>query len=176
MARAGRSRSRGNPTIDFSRDLGFRFLLQFNKNNKQHFSITGNISSSQFCGLAIEYFPFENSDYDFDWYFNIFRKINEYLKPKYSGVNIILPQYMEMYLPLKIVYPLGWVTYFSNESNIKIPKDIGFEAIQEDKGQYIIATRDDFTTNKVSFFAIKEKLIEGMKELKNTCNEYSELR
>jgi len=34
-----------NPTIDFSRDLGLRFLLQFNKNNKQNFSISLQWSS-----------------------------------------------------------------------------------------------------------------------------------
>lgn len=163
-----------NPTIDFTRDYGYRFLLQFNKNNKQHFSITGNISSSQFCGLAIEYFPFENSDYDFDWYMNINRKSNDFLKPKYSGVKIILDQYMELYRPLKIKYPLGWITYFSNESNIKMPKDIGFKVIQEEKGQYIIATREDFTASKESFFEMKERIIEGMKLLKERCPEYKE--
>ncbi|WP_158981186.1 MULTISPECIES: hypothetical protein [unclassified Flavobacterium] len=163
-----------NPTIDFSRDFGYRFLFQFNKNNKQHFSITGNISSSQFCGLGIEYFPFENSDYDFDWYMNIIRKTNDFLKPKYSSVKIILDQYMELYHPLKIMYPLGWITYFSNDSNIKISEKTDFEIIQEENGQYVIATREDFTTNKENFFAIKEKLIEGMKVLKSTCNEYSD--
>ncbi|MBP6385586.1 MAG: hypothetical protein KA327_03100 [Pseudarcicella sp.] len=163
-----------NPTIDFSRDHGFFISFEFQMENKKHFNLFCNLASSQKNSLAIENFPFEKSDYNFDWYFNIFRKINQYLNPKYSGVNIILPQYMEMYLPLKIVYPLGWVTYFSNESNIKMPFDGGFEVIQEEKGQYIIATREDFTASKESFFAMKEHLIEGMKLLKERCPEYKE--
>ncbi|SDD39980.1 hypothetical protein SAMN05216323_11722 [Williamwhitmania taraxaci] len=81
-----------------------------------------------------------------------------------------------MYLPLKVVYPLGWITYFSNESNIKMPTVDGFEIIQDEKGQYIIATREDFTQSKEDFFAMKEKLIDGMKVLKNTCKEYTELQ
>jgi len=163
-----------SPTTDFSRELGFRVLMDFDEKKKKHFSITGNLASSQWNSLAIEHFPLENSDYDFGWYLNILRKINDFLTPKYSGVNIILPQYTEMYLPLKVVYPLGWITYFSNESNIKMPTVDGFEIIQDEKGQYIIATREDFTQSKADFFAMKEKLIDGMKILKNTCEEYSE--
>jgi len=163
-----------NPTIDFSRDHGFNVLLEFEKNKKKHFSLSCNLSSSKWNSLSIENFPFENSDYDFDWYFNILRKTNDFLKPIYSGVNIILPQYVEMYLPLKIAYPFGWITYFSNESNIRIPTDIDFEVKQEEKGQYVIATREDFTASKESFFAMKEKLIEGMNVLKNISPEYSE--
>jgi len=165
------------PTIDFTRELGFMFLLEFKKNNKQQFVITGSMGGTfnpLWNSLSIQNFPIENSDYDFNWYFNILRKANQVLQSSYSGVNIILSQYMEMYLPIKIIYPLGWVTYFSNDSNIKMPTDKGFEVIQEEKGQYVIATREDFTTSKESFFAMKEKLIEGMKVLKNICPEYSE--
>lgn len=163
-----------NLTIDFSRDHGFFVSLEFLKNNKKHFYLLCNIASNQWNSLSFENFPFENSDYDFDWYFTILRKTNQFLKPLYSGVRIILDQYMEMYSPLNIKFPLGWITYFSNESNIKMPSDIGFETIQEEKGQYIIATREDFTQSKESFFAMKDKLINGMKVLKDTCVEYSE--
>lgn len=163
-----------SPNIYFSRDFGFSILLEFKKNKKKHFAISCNIASSQWNSFSIQYFPVENCDYDFNWYFTILKKTNNFLIPIYSGVNIILPQYIEMYLPLKVIYPLGWITYFSNESNIKMPNDKGFEVIQEEKGQYIIATREDFTQSKESFFAMKEKLIDGMKLLKSTCIEYSE--
>lgn len=163
-----------NPTIDFSRDYGFFISFEFQIDNKKHFNLFCNLASSQKNSLSIDNFPFENNDYDVDWYFNIMRKANQFLRPKYSGVNIILSQYIEMYLPLKIIYPLGWITYFSNESNIKMPIVRGFELVEEENGQYIIVTREDFTQNKDSFFVIKEKLIDGMKVLKNICPEYSE--
>jgi len=162
------------PADDIIRVLGFMFLLVFDEKGKNHFSLSGNLSSTKWNSLSIENFTIENSNYDFDWYFNILRKINEFLNPIYSGVNIILPQYIEMYLPLKVIYPLGWITYFANESKIKMPNDIGFEVVQEEKGQYVFATREDFTVDKESFFAMKEKLIEGMKLLKSTCIQYSE--
>lgn len=164
-----------SPTIEFSRDFGFRFLLEFDELKNKHFSITGNISSSRFSDITIEHFPFENNDYDFKWYLNILSKVNDFFKPKYSGVNIILPQFIEMYLPLNVIYPLGWITYFSNYSAISMPENAGFEIIQEEKGQYVISTREDFTASKDDFFAIKDKLLEGMKQLKRTCKEYTEI-
>lgn len=165
------------PTIDFTRELGFMFLLEFKKKNKQHFVITGSMGvtfNPLWNSLSIQNFPIENSDYDFNWYFKVLKTSNIYLQPINSSIRIILDQYMEKYWELKIKYPLGWITYFSKESNIKMPTDIGFEVIQEDKGQYVIAAREDFTTSKESFFAMKEKLIDGMKVLKSTCIEYSE--
>jgi len=164
------------PNEEVINSLGFRFLIIFKKNNKEHFSISGNFSSSdRWNSFAIENFSFENSDYDFNWYFNIIKKTNEFLNPRFSGARIILDQYMQMYWPLNIKFPLGWITYFSNESNIKMPSDLGFEVIQEEKGQYVIATREDFTQSKESFFAMKDKLVDGIKALKNTCSEYSEI-
>lgn len=163
-----------NSTIDFSRSHGFFVSLEFMKGGKKHFNIFCNLSSDQRNSFAIENFPFENSDYNFNWYFNILRKTNQFLKPEYSGVNIILSQYMEMYWSLKIIYPLGWITYFSNESKIKMPSNEGFELIQEESGQYVIVTQEDFTQSKENFFEVKDKLIAGMKLLKNTFSEYSE--
>ena len=165
------------PTIDFTRELGFMFLLEFKKENKQHFVITGSMGvtfNPLWNSLSIQNFPIENSDYDFNWYLKNLKIANLYLKPIYSCIRIILDQYMEKYWELKIKYPLGWITYFSNESNIKMPFDAGFEVLQEEKGQYIITTREDFTTSKESFFAMKDKLIEGMKLLKEKCPEYTE--
>ncbi|WP_164121795.1 hypothetical protein [Sphingobacterium sp. xlx-130] len=163
-----------NPIINFGRDFGFSFLLDFDDTSKKHFSITGNISSSKFSSFSIKHFPFENSDYDFDWYFSVLKLINMNLRPLYSGVKITIEQYMDLYLPLKIKYPLGWITYFSDDSKIKTPDDIGFEVLKVEGGCYIIATRNDFTQSKEEFLEIKDKLIEATKKLKKYSPEYSE--
>ena len=163
-----------NPTIDFSRDLGFTLLLQFFKNRKKRFSITGNISSSRFSSLAITYFPFEDSDYEFDWYFRMLKITTEYFNPLFSGVNIIMSTYIGEYRDLKIKYPLGWITYFSDESKIEIPSDIGFEAEKTEKGVYLILTREDFTQNKEDYFSARDKLLEAMQKIKKNSANYSE--
>lgn len=163
-----------NPTIDFARELGFQILLIFHKNGKEHFSITGNISSSQFSSLAITHFPFENSDYEFDWYFRMLKIITEYFNPIFSGVNIRSSDYIAECRNLKIKYPLGWITYFSDESKIEIPSDIGFEAEKTEKGVYLILTREDITQSKEVYWLAEEKLLEAMQKIKKNSANYSE--
>jgi len=163
-----------NPTIDFARDLGFQILLIFHKNGKEHFSITGNISSSQFSSLAITHFPVKNSDYEFDWYFRMLKIITEYFNPIFSGVNIRSSDYIAECRNLKIKYPLGWITYFSDESKIEIPSDIGFEAEKTEKGVYLILTREDITQSKEAYWLAEEKLLEAMQKIKKNSANYSE--
>jgi len=162
------------PTADFARELGFQILLVFHKNKKMRFSINGNISSSRFSSLAITDFPVKNSDYEFDWYFRMLKIITEYFNPIFSGVNIISSDYIAECRNLKIKYPLGWITYFSDESKIEIPSDIGFEAEKTEKGVYLILTREDITQSKEVYWLAEEKLLEAMQKIKKNSANYSE--
>ncbi len=162
-----------NPKLDYFRDFGFSLLLQFKKNNKQHFSITGNIGTNQFPNLRIEYFPLENSDYDFDWYFTILKEMTIFLNPKYSCVRIILDSFTSEYNKIKIIYPLGWISYFAKDSNIIIPENLGIEVEEAKNGKYLILTRGDFTTSIEKFTEAKDKLMELMLKLKEISPEYS---
>jgi len=70
--------------------------------------------------------------------------------------------------------PLGWLTYFSNDFKPEIPNDLeGIEYEYTDKGKYMILTREDFTTNKETYEAHKQKLLNVMEEIKRRVPEYS---
>lgn len=163
-----------NPTVDFARDIGFRTLFIFFKNGKEHFSITGDISTRQYPSLSITHFPFENSDYNFDWYFKMLKITTEFFNPIFSGVRIVLDSFIDECRDINIIYPLGWVTYFSHESKIEIPPDLGFEMEKTDKGIYLILTREDFTQNKEDYFLAKDKLLEAMEKIKKNSVNYSD--
>jgi hypothetical protein len=70
--------------------------------------------------------------------------------------------------------PLGWITYFSNDCKPEIPNDLkGIEYEFTDKGKYLILTREDFTADKETYEAHKQKLLNLMDEIKNRVPEYS---
>lgn len=69
--------------------------------------------------------------------------------------------------------PLGWITYFSKDSEISIPDDLeGIEYEHTDTGKYLILTREDFTTDKEIYDAHKQKLLDTMEEIKRRVPEY----
>lgn len=163
-----------NPTIEFSRDFGFRLLFQYFKNNKKAFSIMTKLGASEYQELKIEFFKTE-FEYDFTWYFSVLKAIVKYWEPVQAGVIVRLPTFFDPFKSLKVWPPLGWISYFSNDGAIKIPDDLnGVEYVHTEKGKFIILTREDFTISKEVFETHRDKLLEIMKEVKSRVPEYTE--
>lgn len=163
-----------NPTIDFSRDLGFRHLLKFPKGNKNRFSLTGNLGTNSYPDFNIEYF-YSDDEFSYQWYEEVLSHVVNTLNPIYAGVTLTLTTFIELFSELKVKHPFGWITYFSNDYELQIPDDLeGVEYEHTDKGKYLILTREDFTTDKEAYEEQRDRLLEFMKEVKRRVPRYSE--
>jgi len=108
---------------------------------------------------------------DFDWYFTLLKGISEGFITNYSKIGFIDTPFNQNCKSYKS--PLGWITYFSNDYEIPIPDDLeGIEYEHTDKGKYLILTREDFTTDKETYEAHKQKLLDVMAEIKERVPEY----
>lgn len=155
-----------NPTIEYSRDFGFSFVLSYGQT--MSFNIITGCSTAN--GLSLLSYNINNSS--FEYYYGILRTI-------VTGSNAIRGAVGIRDLPFQktcknIIAPLGWITYFSKSFKPEIPDDLeGIEYEHTDKGKYLILTREDFTTNKETYEAHKQKLLKLMEEIKRRVPEYS---
>jgi hypothetical protein len=162
-----------NPTIDFSRDLGFSHLLQFPKDGKDRFSLTGNLGTNSYPNFNIEYF-YSDDEFSYSWYEEVLKYVVNTLNPIYAGVTITLTIFIDFFSELKVKHPFGWITYFSNDYDLQIPDDLeGVEYEATEKGKYIILTRKDFTTSKEAYEEQRDRLLSIMKEVKLRVSEYT---
>lgn len=154
-----------NPTIEYSRDFGFSFVLSYGQ--AMSFNIITGCSTAN--GLSLLSY---NSNSSFEYYYSILRAI-------VTGSNAIRGAVGIRDLPFQkscknIVAPLGWITYFSRDFKPEIPNDLeGIEYEFIDKGKYMILTREDFTTDKETYEAHKQKLLNVMEEIKRRVPKYS---
>lgn len=161
-----------NPTIEFSRGFGFVNLYDFYHNGKHCFSVSTNFGSSSGGGASIKHFNKEK-DFSFNWYNLIFKALVEETEELSGIVSISNKSFIDLVTPLQIRFPLGWITYFSNDYEIQIPNDLeGIEYEFTEKGKYLILTREDFTINKEAYEAHKQKLLKVMEEIKHRVPEY----
>jgi hypothetical protein len=159
--------------LSFSRDFGFSHLLQFYSDGVNIFSATGNLATINYPSFRLEYFNMDNH-YPLSWYEDILKCLVKTLSPMQAGIMVKLPAFVEQWNCLKIKYPFGWFTYFSDENKIKIPDDLeGVEYEYTGKGKYIILTRDDFTVSKEAYEIQRDKLLAIMEEVKERVPEYS---
>jgi len=157
-----------NPTIDYSRDFGFSFVLRYLKEEmKRLISFNVVIGCSNYGGMSS--LNVNLDDNNFTWYFNLLQALSSV---SLTGVVDIRDlSYNEMCK--QYTKPLGWITYFSNEYELEIPDDLeGFEYEYTDKGKYLIATREDFTQSKEFYDKQKEKLLRTMEYLGKTVPGY----
>lgn len=161
------------PTIDFSRDLGFRHLLQFSKDDKNKFSLTGNLGTNNYPDFNIEYF-YSDDEFSYSWYEEVLKYVVNTFNPVYAGVTITLTTFIQLLSELKVRHPFGWITYFSKDYELQIPDDLkGIEYEYTDKGKYLILTREDFTISKEAYEVQRDRLLSLMKEVKQIVPEYS---
>ncbi len=91
----------------------------------------------------------------------------------YVGVNVILTSFIPLFVELNVKNPFGWITYFANDYDVKIPDDLeGVECEHTDKGKYSILTREDFSGSKEEYEAQRDKLLGLMKTVREDCPEY----
>ncbi|NJM24265.1 MAG: hypothetical protein HC859_00715 [Bacteroidia bacterium] len=158
-----------NPTVEYSRDFGFSFVLSY-KENDQELSFVPRIGSAEACGMNV--LSCRGIDMTFSWSYNLLRAL-------VLGSNAIRGVVGIRDLPFQkacknVAAPLGWITYFSNDFKPEVPNDLeGIEYEYTDKGKYLILTREDFTTDKETYEAHKEKLFSLMEEIKQRVPEYS---
>lgn len=157
-----------NPDINYSRDFGFSVLIQY-KSRNQELSFTGKLGSNSVNALG----QLSNNGFTVDSQVGnkIFRGLIDTGLVKYGVIKFSDVKFLKACRPYK--YPLGWITYFSNDYEIPIPDDLeGIEYEHTDNGKYLILTREDFATDNETYEAHKQKLLEVMEEIKRRVPEY----
>ncbi len=108
-------------------------------------------------GITISSF---NKEYKFsyEWYESICLNIINSLNPFYSVVRVNHQSVNLIYNDFKIAYPLGWLTYYSNELGNKIPElpNVNLQSYHE--GTLIKTDEIDFLEDKESFESYKSRL------------------
>jgi len=158
-----------NPTDNYSRDFGFSILIQY-KDQGREISFTGKLGSNSVNGLG----QLSNNGYIISLEFGqkILRALIDSCDVQTGVLKLSDLDFLKASKPFK--YSLGWITFFSNDYKLQIPDDLeGIEYEHTDKGKYLILTREDFTTNKETYEAHKQKLLNLMEEIKRRVPEYS---
>ncbi len=159
-----------NPGIDYSRDASVLFSLEA-KTGKEtliilNFSFGTKIKSS-IGAIAINKYCFDSYDkakFFLDAEVAVFNVI-------YSILKIRERDFTRKTRAFKV--PLGWITYFSDDSEWGIPDDLGgIEYEHVDEGKYLILSREDITSDSEKLEAGKQKLLEVMEEIKRRVPEY----
>ena len=160
-----------NPDINYSRDFGFSWVASFkNDDGKDCFSLSVSMGSAKWNGISTLTFSREYNK-EFAWYFKVLGLLIALNDAKIGGVNLRGSEFLNAIGNVK--RPLGWITYISNDYEIPIPDDLeGIEYEHTDKGKYLILTREDFTTDKETYEAHKQKLLDTMEEIKRRVPEY----
>lgn len=162
-----------SPTVDFERDFGFRFVMRFGvePNDLQISTRFGGIGHTS---IDITINNESKYEQDFEWYYSILKTVTAFFPTKWACVRISMISFVEEFA--KYNYPLGWITYFSNDIEISIPDDINeIECEFIKNGKYLILTRNDFTVSKEIFVKEKEKLFATMIQLGEKVSGYKKL-
>jgi hypothetical protein len=136
------------PSLNYRRDYGFRCVIEFG-DEKQRIHLSHVMGSNNYVSISsIADINFQlNFDRDFYWYYNVLKTYINKLNVLSGVVRIATSAFINA--TSKFSFPLGWITYISNENEIKIPNSLeGFEYEFTDRGTFIISDRHDFTINK----------------------------
>lgn len=156
-----------NPTLEYSRDFGFSFVIKYYKDDKILISFNVIIGSSNSGGISSLNI---SCDFDFDWFFSVLKALA--VEAFVGSIGIRDLPFNKACKQYKI--PLGWITYFSKDCEVPIPDDLeGVEYENTDKGKYLILTRDNITKDAETFQFNKNKLLDVMEEIKRRVPEYS---
>ena len=108
-------------------------------------------------GITISSF---NKEYKFsyEWYESVCLSIINSLDPFYGVVRVNHQSVNLIYNEFKMTYPLGWLTYYSSELGIKIPKMPNVNLKSFHQGTLVKTDNIDFLEDKESFEAYKARL------------------
>lgn len=161
-----------NPDSVLSRSYGFTFGLQFMDGGGKLISLTfklGGDKGNKIGTISIA----KNLNREWKWYRWVIDSFAWSGWIQCASVRPNDPSYLEWCVK-SFKFPLGWITYFSNDYEIPIPDDLeGIEYEYTDKGKYLILTRKDFTDSKEKYEAAKLRLLELMEEIKRRVPEYA---
>lgn len=161
------------PTIYHRRiNDGFSFNAKFLKSGQTMFYLNIGIGY-KYDGITISEF---NKDvyYSYSWYKDVLYKIVESITSFFATVKINNQPFNLFYNEHKIKFPIGWITYFSNEFEPSIPNDlqeVRYEQVQN--GNFLYTSDKDFLKDKEAYFGYKEKLNRIIDEIKTRVPEYS---
>lgn len=163
----------GNPDTQFARDFGFSALIRFESRKNLPLFLSTNFGSVSGGGASIHRLHKDDSR-SFDWYFKILKCIVDHTDADTGSVSFSNSAFIDLVTPLKIKYPLGWISYFDNSFDTIIPNDLReFEYETSDKGKYLILSRSDITLDKEVYLKSRTTLIEAMRYIKHIRPEYS---
>lgn len=161
------------PTIGYKRlDNGFSFNSIFYDGSDKRFVF--NLGS----GYSIDGVSFYNFnreyEYDYEWYEQLIKRLVKILKPFYATVILSNQPTNIFYNQMNIRYPIGWITYFSNTCDVRIPDDlreVRYQFVEE--GKYLYTSDQDFMKDKEAYFGNREKLERIITEVKERVPEFS---
>lgn len=155
-----------NPTIEYKRKLdGFNCSFEVLVESKTAFQI-GIGYGYKTNGINIYHFNKEIR-FDYAWYERLFNTILQAESWLFGEINVSNNGVFDIYKDYNLEYPLGWLTYYSNDLNIKIPDlpNVKIESFQN--GTLIKTDEIDFLADKESFDAYKVRLKLLLEMLKN---------
>lgn len=162
-----------NPTLHYSRgDKGFSFDAHFYVEDRISFYANIGIGY-KLNGISISNFNLSNQ-YEYNWYYDILHKVVEIFNPFFATVKLNNTSSNIFYREMKIKYPIGWITYFSDDYDCNIPNDLKEVRYEfADKGKYLYTSDEDFLKDKDTYFAYREKLTRIINEIKNRVPEFN---
>jgi hypothetical protein len=108
-------------------------------------------------GITISSFNKE-CKFSYEWYESMCLNIINLLDPFYSVVRVNHQSVNLIYKDYKMIYPLGWLTYYSNELGNKIPELPNVNMKPHHEGTLIKTDDIDFLESKESFDSYKSRL------------------
>jgi hypothetical protein len=162
-----------NATINYSRKEGYSMLFRFGTKDRTFFWVSCRIGSNIFQTFTIRGFSKEVL-FDYSWYDRIFKNLVEKVDATMGVVAVSNESFGKFYNELHIKYPIGWITFFSNEFKPHIPDDLSevrYEYVSG--GKYLYTSDEDFLKDKDSYFAYREKLRRIITEIKQRVPEFS---
>jgi hypothetical protein len=161
-----------SPDVNYSRPYGYSFGLSFREDTKSVLCLSfkmGGDSGNSIGSISLTNYLVR----DYVSFKEILSTFNENLAINYSSIRLIDIEFLTI-ANSKYKNHLGWITYFSNDYEIKIPDDLeGIEYEYTDKGKYLILTQDNLSVDESNDDAYKTRLLELMKETAERVPEYS---
>lgn len=161
-----------NPTIDYIRLEGYPLLLKFIVEREIAFWVGCRVGSNLYQTMSVRDFS-SKFLFDYSWYKEVFKKLVKTTSATLGTVVMSNQSFGKFYNQMNIKYPIGWITYFSDELEFKIPndlKEVEYEFVE--RGKFLYTSKEDFMKDKDSYFSNREKLERVINEIKYRVPEF----
>lgn len=157
-----------NVNFSYSRDIGFSVVLEYRHKNE---TISFLVKLGSVSANGINTLSYQGKKLSISRGEKVLKTLIDSSSTLLGSLKITDTNFLKLSKIYK--YPLGLITYFSNDYELKIPDDlIGLEYEYTNKGKYLILTREDFTADTETFQHYKNKLLNIMEEIKNRVPEF----